>query len=187
MAAPEPHRIRRRWLFRLAALAAPLIFFLLLEAGLRLAGYGYAAGFFKRVVLRGQVYLVENEAFSLRFFPPELARTPEPIWLREQKPADTCRIFILGESAAMGDPEPAFGAGRYLEALLRERFPARKFEVVNVAITAINSHVIRAIARDCARQPAAASLSRLESADKRLSVINGEPMALPLPEKLQPL
>ena len=87
----------------------------------------------------------------------------------------------------MGDPEPAFGAGRYLEALLRERFPARKFEVVNVAITAINSHVIRAIARDCARQPAAASLSRLESAVARLSVINGEPMALPLPEKLQPL
>src|ERR1019366_6362812 len=59
---------------------------------------------------------------------------------------------ILGESAAMGDPEPAYGASRYLEVLLRERFPAQKFEIVNVAITAINSHVILPIARACARQ-----------------------------------
>ena len=154
-AKPEPQiRNRRRWLFRFAALSAPLICFILLEAGLRLAGYGYDTGFFKRIVVGQEKYLVENEAFSLRFFPPALARTPEPILLRVQKPADTCRIFILGESAAMGDPEPAFGASRYLEALLRERFPARKFEVVNVAVTAINSHVVRAIARDCARQPA---------------------------------
>ena len=40
-----------------------------------------------------------------------------------EKPPGTYRIFILGESAAMGDPEPAYGAGRYLEALLRERYP----------------------------------------------------------------
>ncbi|SPE57153.1 conserved hypothetical protein [Verrucomicrobia bacterium] len=69
-----------------------------------------------------------------------------------EKPADLSRIFILGESAAMGDPEPAFGAGRYLEALLNERFPSQKFEVVNTGITAINSHVILPIARDCAHQ-----------------------------------
>ena len=69
-----------------------------------------------------------------------------------QKPPGTYRIFILGESAAMGDPEPAFGAGRYLEALLHERFPRAKFEVINVAMTAINSHAILPIARDCARQ-----------------------------------
>jgi hypothetical protein len=67
------------------------------------------------------------------------------------KPAGTCRIFIFGESAAQGDPEPAFGAGRYLEVLLRERYPGVNFEVVNVAITAINSHVIVPIARECAR------------------------------------
>ena len=67
------------------------------------------------------------------------------------KPAGTCRIFILGESAAMGDPEPAYGPARYMEVLLRERFPAARFEVVNVAITAVNSHVILPIARECAR------------------------------------
>src|SRR5439155_22878618 len=38
---------------------------------------------------------------------------------------------------------------RILEVLLEERCPATKFEVVNVAMTAINSHVISRIARDC--------------------------------------
>jgi tetratricopeptide (TPR) repeat protein len=37
-----------------------------------------------------------------------------------------------------------------LEVLLRAKYPQKNFEVVNVAITAINSHVIRDIARDCA-------------------------------------
>jgi tetratricopeptide (TPR) repeat protein len=35
---------------------------------------------------------------------------------------------------------------------LQERFPDRRFEVVNVAMTAINSHVILPIARDCAQR-----------------------------------
>ena len=51
----------------------------------------------------------------------------------------------------MGDPQPAYGASRYLEVLLRERFPGKKFEVINLGITAINSHVILPIARECAR------------------------------------
>jgi hypothetical protein len=68
------------------------------------------------------------------------------------KPPGKFRIFIFGESAALGDPEPAYGAGRYLEVLLRDRFPSADMEVVNVAFTAINSHVIAPIARDCAGQ-----------------------------------
>ena len=42
----------------------------------------------------------------------------------------------------MGDPDPTFGAWRYLQVLLRERFPGTDFEVVCVAMTAINSHAI---------------------------------------------
>jgi tetratricopeptide (TPR) repeat protein len=96
-------------------------------------------------------FLVNNENFSLRFFPPELMRWPGPIRMDASKSTDTYRIFILGESAAQGDPEPAYGAWRYLEMLLRERFPGQRFEVVNVAVTAINSHVILPIARECAQ------------------------------------
>src|SRR6185436_11598513 len=35
--------------------------------------------------------------------------------------------------------------------MLRERYPSTRFEVVNAAMTAINSHAILPIARDCAK------------------------------------
>jgi tetratricopeptide (TPR) repeat protein len=138
-------------MFRVAALLVmPLLALVVLEAALRLAGYGYLTGLFEKVRLEGRDYLLNNEKFSLRFFPPKLSRWPSPLMMEAVKPAGTCRIFIFGESAAQGDPEPAFGAARYLEVLLRERYPGVNFEVVNVAITAINSHVIVPIARECA-------------------------------------
>jgi len=143
----------RRRLFRLGSLTlVPLVMALVLEGSLRLAGYGYPAGFFEKVRVGGREFIIDNEKFSLRFFPPRLARWPGPVMMEANKPAGVCRIFILGESAARGEPEPPYSAGRYLEALLRERFPGQKFEVVNLAVTAINSHVILPIARDCARQ-----------------------------------
>lgn len=99
----------------------------------------------------GTDFFVNNDDFSLRFFPPQLARSPGPIRMAVKKSPDAYRIFILGESAAMGDPEPAYAASRYLEALLSARYPRTHFEIVNLGITAINSHVILPIARDCAR------------------------------------
>ena len=129
----------------------PLVLLGGIEAGLRLAGYGYDPSLFKRINIGGSEYFVNNESFGLRFFPPQLTRGLGPIRMPVKKPANSYRIFILGESAAMGDPEPAYGAGRYLEALLSARYPQTHFEVVNLGITAINSHVILPIARDCAK------------------------------------
>ncbi len=124
----------------------------MVEGALRLAGYGYSTAFFKKMRIQGEDFYVQNDDVALRFFPPETARNPGPIRMRVHKPTGTFRIFIFGESAAMGDPEPAYGASRYMEALLSERFPDAKFEVVNTAFTAINSHVILPIARECARR-----------------------------------
>lgn len=143
---------RRKWLFRVLALVVvPLVLLGGLEIILRLSGFGYSPAFFKKIRVGDTSYLVNNENFSLRFFPPQLARWPDPFIFPATKPPDTVRIFIFGESAAMGDPQPAYGASRYLEVLLRQRFPGEKFEVINLGITAINSHVILPIARECAR------------------------------------
>jgi len=140
------------WLFRCAALCLPLLLLAGLEIGLRLGGYGFDPHFFKPLTIGGEDFLVENDDFSYRFFPRDNARNPGELRMRAVKPPGTVRIFIFGESAAMGDPEPAYGPARYLEAQLRWKYPDTKFEVVNVAFTAINSHVIVPIARECARQ-----------------------------------
>ncbi len=78
-----------------------------------------------------------------------MSREPHAIYLQKPKPPDTIRIFVFGESAAFGDPLPAFGLPRMIEAMLELRHPAWKFEVVNAGMTAINSYAIRSIARDC--------------------------------------
>jgi tetratricopeptide (TPR) repeat protein len=80
-----------------------------------------------------------------------MARLPHPISVPRRKPPGTVRIFVFGESAAYGDPQPRFGLPRVLEALMDLRHPQAKFEVVNAALTGINSHLILPIARDCAR------------------------------------
>jgi tetratricopeptide (TPR) repeat protein len=151
--APAAVSKRRKWFFRLTLLIlSPLIFFAVLEGVLRLAGFGYPTSFFLHERIDGQKRVIENRKFGWRFFGPALARTPYPLNFAEEKPTGTIRIFVLGESAAYGDPQPDFGLPRVLEALLRERYPNVHFEVINAAMVAINSHVILPIARDCARE-----------------------------------
>ena len=138
----------RKRLFAPIALSLPFLFLALLEVSLRLVGYGYDTAFFKTERdASDQRFLINNDQFMFRFFPPELARWPGAFKLAAEKPADVQRIFIFGESAAMGDPQPSVGASHCLEILLREKFPGQKFEVVNLGITAINSHVILPIAQ----------------------------------------
>jgi tetratricopeptide (TPR) repeat protein len=144
---------RQLWIMRLmAATLVPLFFLGLLEVSLRLAGYGYSTDFFVPSEINGEDFLIPNRKFTHQFFPPALARAPLPMRIAAQKPEGTYRIFLFGESAAYGDPDPSFGMGRFLEALLETRYPETDFEVVCVAITAINSHVILPIARDCAKR-----------------------------------
>lgn len=134
-----------------AATLVPLLLLGTLELGLRIVGYGHSTRLFLPRTIGGEEFLIPNDKFTFRFFPPSLARVPLSTRMAAQKPKGTYRIFMLGESAAYGDPDPSFGMGRYLEGLLETRYPTTDFEVVNVAITAINSHVILPIARECAR------------------------------------
>ncbi|MGA2658784.1 MAG: tetratricopeptide repeat protein [Verrucomicrobiota bacterium] len=143
---------RRLWVYRgVMGLGFPLVFFLLLEGSLRLAGFGYPTTFLLRARIKHREVLVQNDQFARRFFGPDLARQPFPLAIQSPKPRDTLRIFVFGESAAFGDPQPDFGLPRMLEAVLGGRYPGVRFEVVNAAMTAINSHAILVIARDCAR------------------------------------
>jgi tetratricopeptide (TPR) repeat protein len=147
---PAPRSALGRWAFRLAAaLLIPVLFLGVLELVLRGARYGYPTGFFIETTRQGKRCIVENQKFTWRFFPRGLARYPEPVLFEPAKPAGTCRIFVLGESAALGDPDPAFGFSRIMEILLQEQFPSARFEILNLAVTAITSPGIREIAAEC--------------------------------------
>ena len=150
-ASKPPLTPGRKRLFQIVALLLPILGLALVELGLRVAGYGYDSAFFKTERdVAGKQILINNDHFTFRFFPPELARWPGTFKIAADKPADVKRIFIFGESAAMGDPQPSVGPSCELEILLREKFPGQRFEIVNLGITAINSHVILPIAQEVA-------------------------------------
>jgi tetratricopeptide (TPR) repeat protein len=141
---------RKLWAFRIGLVVlVPTLAFGLTEGLLRLCGFGYPVSFFTPT--DSATNLMSNEKFGWQFFSPNTALRPFVFTLPIKKPAGTVRICILGESAAMGTPDPAFGFGRILEVQLRQQFPDRKFEVVNAAMRGINSHIIRYIAAECAR------------------------------------
>ena len=143
---------RRLWLFRLlAAVGLPIVLLCLLEVGLRVAGYGYRSSVTVPCRVNGVPSRGDNLNFSRRFFPEMLAREFEPFVFPMRKPAGTYRVFVLGSSAAQGVPNHAFRFGRILEAMLQERFPDTRFEVITAAMAAINSHVVVEVAKECAQ------------------------------------
>ncbi len=151
--SPIPPARRRRASLgaRLLTLVlAPILFLGGAEGVLRLAGYGHATTYFVPSKELAGCW-VENPDFGRLHFPAGLLRVPPPTVVRVPKPAGLYRILLFGESAAMGDPKPAFGVARYLEVLLRERYPGTAFEVVPVAMTAINSHALVGMARESTR------------------------------------
>ncbi|GJQ25573.1 MAG: hypothetical protein HBSAPP02_06050 [Phycisphaerae bacterium] len=148
-ARPAPAGRGRLWLFRAAALVLiPAVFFGTTELGLRLFGFGVDTGYFARLPDGGAA--VGNPFFGWRFFPPAIARVPGVFRIEDPKPAGTVRLFVLGSSAAQGFPDPSFSFSRFLDVMLHRIYPGRRFEVINTAMVAINSHVLVPIARDCA-------------------------------------
>jgi tetratricopeptide (TPR) repeat protein len=141
----------RFWLPRAAfAIAAPLALLAVVEGALRIFHIGYETSLMEPCQIHGHPSSCYNLFFAAPFFPPGMIKTPQFYSINPVKAPNAYRIFVLGESAAMGDPDPAYGFSRYLEVMLRDRFPGRKFEVVNTGMVAINSHVSRAIAQELA-------------------------------------
>src|ERR1039457_221942 len=143
----------RYWLPRIgSAILAPILFFGIVEMVLRFSGVGFSTELLVPCTLKGQPAACYNLFFAAPFFPPGMIKTPQVYAVPTDKPQGTFRIFVFGESAAMGDPDPAYAFSRYLDVMLRERFPSMKFEVVNTGSVAINSHVLLPIAKGLAEQ-----------------------------------
>jgi tetratricopeptide (TPR) repeat protein len=145
---------KRKWLFRfLAILLGPALALGILEVSLRAVGYGYTTSFFlDGTKIEEEPAWIDNADFGLWIFPRKYEGRPKPVpfLLPKEKGPNTYRIFVLGESAAMGFPDPSLSFARVLEVMLRASFPATRFEVVNCSMVAINSHGVLQIARQCA-------------------------------------
>lgn len=143
--APATSR-RRIWLFTAIALLLPVLFFALLEGGLRLFNYGENLDLFIPAPngFSDKEFLMVNPNVAKRYF-TKGGYTPQPPYefMAKQKPANGYRIIVMGESTTAGWPYPNnVMFSRVLNQRLAEAFPDKYIEVVNVAISAINSYTL---------------------------------------------
>jgi tetratricopeptide (TPR) repeat protein len=129
----------------------PIVGILLIEFGLRIFGFGYNTNVVKKCTINEGKSFCNNDDFSRRFFNKNLAREFFPFTFSQTKPKNTYRIFIFGSSAAKGEPDSSYSFGRILEIMLESRYPSTDFEIINTALTAINSNVILKAVEECTK------------------------------------
>lgn len=130
----------------------PLVFLFSLEGVLRIVQYGYPHTFFLKQRSNGTNWYVTNYQVAKRYFPKGLARRPFlPGRFSVSKDASTYRIFVLGESATMGDQLADFSFTFMLGELLRAHYPKTNFEVINTGITALSSWNILEFVKEMAQ------------------------------------
>lgn len=149
-AAPPPPPVDRKprsqkqlRLFKGIALLLPFLFLALLEGALRLFGYGHDLRLFVEDS-QHPGFLIMNQFASQKYFTETANATFgnfEPF--RKHKADGTLRIFVLGESTTIGYPYMHNGSfHRWLQYRLTRTFPEKEFEIINLALTAVNSYTV---------------------------------------------
>lgn len=147
----------KKRLFQILALSIPLLFFIFLELALRVAGYGQSLPLFIDTP-DSEHYILARPDIIRRYFPanadiPNV--TMEANLFLKHKPANGLRIFVQGGSTAAGFP---YGLGAspagFLDHRLKQSFPDRTVEVINTAMSAVNSYTLLDFADEIiAQQP----------------------------------
>lgn len=138
--------LKKNHFFALIVALVPLLFFLLLEAGLRVVGYGEDLSLFTPASdeYADDLYLSINRQVAQRYFPGDhfIPRPGGDVFL-QHKPDNAYRVFVLGGSTVAGWPYPNnVMFSRRLQQQLAETFPDRYIEVVSLGIAAVNSHTL---------------------------------------------
>lgn len=135
---------RKRLFFNAAAVLLPIVLLCIVEVILRTADYGGDDRLFISIPDAQSPYYGINTEIGKRYFSQiDFSPTPRKDLFLKQKPANGFRIFVLGGSSAAGFP---YGNNitfpRILHRRLQDAFPDKKIEVVNTAMTAINSYTL---------------------------------------------
>ncbi|HVW60767.1 MAG TPA: hypothetical protein VHC48_12040, partial [Puia sp.] len=136
-------------LFKWISILLPFLLLALVEIGLRVFHYGADLHLFVEYPA-DKDYLVLNPAASKRYFTNQANATTgniEPF--KKEKDEGTMRIFVLGESTTIGYPYFHNGSfHRWMQYRLMHDYPDKRFEVINISLTAVNSYTVLGFARE---------------------------------------
>lgn len=133
----EKRKIR---LFRAIAVLLPFVLLIFLETGLRIGRYGSNLDDLFLTTDDGKYYYI-NKDITKRYFRKGQATTGNAEFFKTQKDLNTMRLFVIGESAALGFPYPNnISFSRMLKYALKNTYPDKDIEVINLSFSAINSY-----------------------------------------------
>jgi tetratricopeptide (TPR) repeat protein len=131
----------KRMIFNLIIALFPFLLFIFLELILRVAGYGDNLKLFiNHPDPNYKEYKIVNPEIGKKYFQKfEYSKPAKDIFLKK-KPDDCFRVFVMGSSSVAGFPyDNNIMFSRILHERLIEAYPGKKIEIVNTAITAINT------------------------------------------------
>jgi tetratricopeptide (TPR) repeat protein len=130
-----------RWFYAVLVLI-PIVFILLLEISLNLFNYGRV---YDQWIPMGEDKLTLNPEIAYRYFyTTENVPSAGHNYFDAVKKENSYRIFVMGGSSAAGFPYSPNGSfARYIKKRFELIYPHKKVEVVNIAMSAINSYAIR--------------------------------------------
>jgi len=136
---------RQRVIFYVITAMIPFLFFVFLEIGLRAVGFGNPAPLFIENPTHPSYQLPRPDVMS-RYFPenaPKPSVTMEANFILKEKPENGYRVVVQGGSTAAGFP---YGLGASIAGTLDQRLkpslPGRYVEVLNTAMSAVNSYTL---------------------------------------------
>ncbi|KAA0243086.1 MAG: hypothetical protein EDM75_15960, partial [Chlorobiota bacterium] len=130
-----------------------MILLLLVELGFRFSGWGGYQPFLRPagVLESGDTLIIVEPAASKPYFYSNPSRPgyADQSSFVMPKPENTFRIFLLGESAAKGYPQPMnLSMSSFLRAMLKDVAPEKNFEIINMGTTAVAGFPIIYMAED---------------------------------------
>jgi len=130
-----------RW-FYIVLILIPIFIILLLEIGLRIFNYGRT---YDQWIPIGNGKLSLNPEIAYRYFySSERVPSAGYNYFDEIKKENSFRVFVMGGSSAAGFPYTPNGSfARYIQKRLKLLYPGKNIEVVDIAMSAINSYALR--------------------------------------------
>ena len=143
---------RKTILFKVISMVLPFLFLVLVEVSLRIGDYGNHLNLFVEYPGDNNFLMFNPDASKKYFTNQALATTGNTELFKKEKDANTLRIFILGESTTIGYPYFHNGSfHRWIQYRLMNTFPNKRFEIINLSLTAVNSYTVLGFAKDLAQ------------------------------------
>jgi tetratricopeptide (TPR) repeat protein len=130
-----------KW-FYILLVVIPILFFILLEAGLQIFSYGNDTQVW--VDISKDMQILNPEIASRYFFTTKNLPFSVESFLYKEKQENNFRVFVVGASSAAGYPYLSSASfSKFIRKKLEILYPDKVIEVCNVSMSAINSYTIR--------------------------------------------